>query len=89
MEGQTVERGVQQVLQRRLEDVDQEVADLRSLLAVMRRIERDAALRARLREVDLGFRLQDVWAGRITGDALKRALASLEAFVGASPTRIA
>jgi hypothetical protein len=89
MEGQMVERGVQQVLQRRLEDVDQEVADLRSLLAVMRRIERDAALRARLREVDLGFRLQDVWAGRITGDALKRALAALEAFVGASPTRIA
>ena len=89
MEGPTMERGVQQVLQRRLEDVDQEVADLRSLLAVMRRIERDAALRARLREVDLGFRLQDVWAGRITGDALKRALASLEAFVGGSPQRLA
>ena len=80
---------VQQRLQRRLDDVDQEVADLRSLLAVMRRIERDAALRARLREVDLGFRLQDVWAGRITGDALRRALASLEELAGPAPARIA
>jgi hypothetical protein len=84
-----MERGVQHVLQRRLEDVDQEVADLRSLLAVMRRIERDAALRARLREVDLGFRLQDVWAGRITGDALRRALAALEDLAGPAPTRLA
>ena len=80
---------VQQRLQRRLDDVDQEVADLRSLLAVMRRIERDAALRARLREVDLGFRLQDVWAGRITGVALRRALASLEELAGPAPARIA
>ena len=79
---------VQQRLQRRLDDVDQEVADLRSLLAVMRRIERDAALRARLREVDLGFRLQDVWAGRITGDALRRALAALEELAGPAPARI-
>ena len=89
MEGPTMERGVQHVLQRRLEDVDQEVADLRSLLAVMRRIERDAALRARLREVDLGFRLQDVWAGRITGDALRRALVALEDFAGPAPRRLA
>jgi hypothetical protein len=78
MQGLTMDNGVQQVLQRRLDDVDQEVNDLRDLLAVMRRIERDAALRARLREVDLGFRLQDVWAGRITGDALRRAIAKLE-----------
>jgi hypothetical protein len=69
---------VQQALQARLGDVDQEIADLRSLLAIMRRIERDAALRDRLRTTDLGFRLQDLWAGRITGEPLRRALATLE-----------
>ena len=81
MEGLAVDTAMQQVLQRRLDDVDQEVADLRDLLAVMRRIDRDAALRARLRDVDLEFRLQDLWAGRITGDALRRAVARLEALV--------
>ena len=80
-----MEQGVQQVLQRRLENVDQEVTDLRDLLAVIHRIERDATLLARLREVDLGFRLQDVWAGRITGDALRRALAALEDLAGPAP----
>ena len=81
MEGLAVDTGMQQVLQRRLDDVDQEVSDLRDLLAVMRRIDRDDALRARLRDVDLGFRLQDLWAGRITGDALRRAVARLEDLV--------
>jgi hypothetical protein len=73
-----MEGAVQGVLRRRLEDVDQEIADLRSLLTIMRRIERDALLRERLRSADLNFRLQDLWAGRITGEPLRRALATLE-----------
>lgn len=70
---------LQGALQRRLENVDQEIADLRDLLAIMRRIERDERLRERLHDVDLGFRLQDLWAGRITGEPLRRALESLHA----------
>ena len=73
-----MDEALQQRLQRRLSEVDQEIDDLRCLLVVMRRIDRDATLRARLREADLGFRLQDIWAGRITGGALRRALATLE-----------
>jgi len=73
---------MQGMLHRRLADVDQEIADLRSLLVFMRRIERDAALRERLRSAELGFRLQDLWAGRITGDALRGALAALESLAG-------
>ena len=73
-----MEGAVQGVLRRRLEDVDQEIADLRSLLTIMRRIERDALLRERLRSADLNFRLQDLWAGRITGEPLRRALVTLE-----------
>ncbi|HVL97469.1 MAG TPA: hypothetical protein VM266_16560 [Solirubrobacteraceae bacterium] len=72
------DEGVQHVLQARLEDVDQEIDDLQSLLAIMRRIERDGALREQLRAADLGFRLQDLWAGRLTGDALRHALDVLE-----------
>jgi hypothetical protein len=87
MEGLGMDDGMPQVLQRRLEDIDQEIADLRSLLIVMRRIERDAVLRERLRSVELGFRLQDLWAGRITGERLRRALAVLEDV--ASPPRVA
>lgn len=70
---------VQGALQRRLECVDQEIADLQSLLAIMRRIDRDERLKEQLRTVDLGFRLQDLWAGRITGDPRRRALETLEA----------
>jgi hypothetical protein len=70
---------VQGALQRRLEYVDQEIADLKSLLAIMRQIERDERLKEQLRNVDLGFRLQDLWAGRITGDPLRRALETIEA----------
>ena len=77
---------VQGALQRRLEDVDQEIADLQSLMLFMRRIERDAVLRERLRGADLGFRLQDVWAGRVKGDALRRAVEALE---GLSPAPVA
>jgi len=77
---------MQGALQRRLEHVDQEIADLQSLLTIMRRIERDAALRERLRGAELGFRLQDLWAGRITGEPLRRALDALE---GLSPPRVA
>jgi hypothetical protein len=69
---------MQGALQRRLEGVDQEIADLRSLLTIMRRIERDEQLRERLRGAELGFRLQDLWAGRITGDALRGAVEALE-----------
>jgi hypothetical protein len=69
---------VQVALQRRLEAVDQEIADLQSLLRFMRRMERDAVLRERLRSSDLGFRLQDLWSGRITGEPLRRALDALE-----------
>ncbi len=78
---------VQGALQRRLECVDQEISDLQSLLAIMRRIERDERLKEQLRSVDLGFRLQDLWAGRITGDPLRRALETLDAM--ASPTAVA
>jgi hypothetical protein len=70
---------VQGALQRRLECVDEEIADLQSLLAIMRRIERDERLKEQLRTVDLGFRLADLWAGRITGDPLRRALESIDA----------
>ena len=70
---------VQGALQRRLECVDQDISDLQSLLAIMRRIERDERLKELLRTADLGFRLQDLWAGRITGDRLRRALETLDA----------
>ena len=70
---------VQGALQRRLETVDQEIADLQSLLAIMSRIERDERLKELLRNAELGFRLQDLWAGRITGDRLRRALETLDA----------
>ena len=70
---------VQGALQRRLECVDQEISDLQSLLVIMRRIERDERLKELLRTADLGFRLQDLWAGRITGDRLRRALETLDA----------
>jgi hypothetical protein len=79
------DRGAQQALSARLGEIDQEIADLRSLLAIMRRIDRDAALRERLRTTELGFRLQDLWAGRITGDALRRALETLEGLASPSP----
>ena len=69
---------MQGALQRRLSVVDEEISDLQSLLGIMRRIERDAVLRERLRNADLDFRLQDLWAGRITGDSLRRALVTLE-----------
>ena len=74
---------MQGALQRRLEAVDQEIADLQSLLAIMRRIERDAGLREQLRGAELGFRLQDLWAGRMTGDALGRAVEVLEGLTAA------
>lgn len=66
-------------LQRRVESIDQEISDLQSLLGIMRCIERDAAVRERLRSAELNFRLQDLWSGRITGDALRNALDALEA----------
>lgn len=69
---------MQGALQRRLSFVDQEIADLQSLLGIMRTIERDTVLRERLRTADLDFRLQDLWAGRLTGDSLRRALVALE-----------
>ena len=69
---------VQGALQRRLEWMDQEIADLQSLLVIMRRIERDERLKELLRTTDLGFRLQDLWSGRITGDPLRRALETLD-----------
>jgi hypothetical protein len=78
---------LQGALQRRLGCVDQEISDLQSLLAIMRRIERDERLREQLRNVDLGFRLQDLWAGRITGDPLRRALETLDAL--SAPTAVA
>ena len=78
---------VQGALQRRLECVDQEIADLQSLLAIMRRIDRDERLKEMLRTADLGFRLQDLWAGRITGDPLRRALETLDAL--SAPTAVA
>ncbi len=71
-------KAVQGALQQKLDAVDQEIADLASLLSVMRRIERDAQLRERLRGAELGFRIQDLWSGRITGDGLRRALETLE-----------
>ena len=69
---------MQGALQRRLSVVDQEICDLQSLLGIMRTIERDTVLRDRLRTADLDFRLQDLWAGRLTGDSLRRALTALE-----------
>lgn len=69
---------MQGALQRRLSVVDQEISDLQSLLGIMRTIERDAVLRERLRTADLDFRLQDLWAGRLTGDSLRHALTTLE-----------
>jgi len=74
---------MQGALQRRLEAVDQEIADLQSLMSIMRRIERDAGLRERLRGADLGFRIQDLWAGRLSEESLRRALATLEHLVAA------
>jgi hypothetical protein len=71
-------------LKRTLSEMDQEIADLRGLLAIMRRIERDERLRERLRSADLGFRMQDLWAGRITGASLHRALDTLEGLAGGS-----
>ena len=68
-------------LQERLDAVDQEIDDLRSLLSIMRRIERDEQLRERLRSIELGFPLQDLAAGRLTGDALRRARETLEGIV--------
>ncbi len=73
---------VQGALQQKLDAVDQEIADLASLLTIMRRIERDAHLRERLRGAELGFRLQDLWSGRITGAGLRRALETLEGLAG-------
>lgn len=75
---------VQGVLHRRLEAVDQELADLRSLLAIMHRLERDAALRARLREAQLPFRLQDLGSGGLTGARLRQALDQLEGLAAAT-----
>jgi hypothetical protein len=65
-------------LRRTLSEMDQEIADLRALLVIVRRIERDERLRERLRTADLGFRMQDLWAGRITGPSLNQALVRLE-----------
>ena len=69
---------MQGALQRRLTVVDEEIADLQSLLGILRTIERDAVLRERLRTAQLDFRLQDLWSGRLTGDSLRRALTTLE-----------
>ena len=66
-------------LRRTLSEMDQEIADLQALLVIVRRIEREDRLRERLRTADLGFRMQDLWAGRITGPSLGRALSTLEA----------
>jgi hypothetical protein len=62
-----------------LSEMDQEIADLQALLVIVRRIEREERLRERLRTADLGFRMQDLWAGRITGPSLRHALQTLEA----------
>jgi hypothetical protein len=75
-------------LQRSLSDMEQEIADLRSLLAIMRRIERDERLRERLRGAELGFRMQDLWAGRLTGEGLRGALATLDR-LAAAPAPVA
>ncbi|MEA2295673.1 MAG: hypothetical protein QOE86_3312 [Solirubrobacteraceae bacterium] len=75
-------------LKRTLSEIDQEIADLRGLLVIMRRIERDERLRERMRTADLGFRMQDLWAGRITGPGLRRALATLEGLAGSGQPRI-
>ena len=74
---------VQGALHRRVVAIDQEIADLQVLLAIMRDIERDAAVRERLRCANLNFRMQDVWSGRLTGDALRRALDVLEGVTAA------
>ena len=75
-------------LRRTLSEIDQEIADLRGLLAIMRRIERDERLRQRLRTAELGFRMQDLWAGRITGQGLRSALATLEGLASSPQPRI-
>ena len=82
-----MDRSVQVALRRRLADVDDEIADLRGLIAIARRIERDVVLRERLRSAELPFRLQDLFAGRITGKPLQRALAELDRL--AAPVQIA
>jgi hypothetical protein len=86
MDHRLTDGAVQGALLRRLDEVDEELADLRSLLVIMRRIERDEMLRQKLRGAELGFRLQDLWAGRITGDGLRRALVALEQ-LAAAPLR--
>jgi hypothetical protein len=78
-----MELGAEGALRRRLHDVEQEIDDLRSLLTILRHIERDERLRERLRSAQLDFRLQDVWAGRLQGDALRRALSTVEALAAA------
>ncbi len=78
---------MQDALQRRLDHVDEEISDLRALLAVMRRLERDDELRERLRTADLGFRLQDLMSGKITGAPLRRALATLDALTAPAVAR--
>ena len=65
------------VLRGRLHTVEQEIADLQSLLAIMRTIERDAVLRERLRSAELGFTPADVIG--FSAEARRRALAALEA----------
>jgi hypothetical protein len=65
--------------------LDQEIADLQSLLVIMSRIERDAALRERLRTTELPFRLQDLWSGRLTGASLRQALDALEGLAAPAP----
>ena len=72
------------VLQGRLYTVEQEIADLQSLLTIMRAIERDAVLRERLRTADLGFALHEVLA--LSGEARRRALSALEALVAPAPS---
>ena len=74
---------MQGALRRRVDAIDQEIADLQVLLAIMREIDRDAAVRERLRTAELNFRLQDVWSGRLTGDALRGALDALEGVTAA------
>jgi hypothetical protein len=80
----TDEAVVQGALQRRLECVDEEISDLQTLLVIMRRIERDDRLKEMLRTADLGFRLQDLWAGKITGAPLRRALETLDALTASA-----
>jgi hypothetical protein len=78
---------VQDALQRRLDHVDEEISDLRALLAIIHRLERDDDLREMLRTADLGFRLQDLLSGKITGAPLRRALATLDALTSPAVAR--